>query len=144
MDKDLRLILSYTSYCGECLIWNRCINTDGYPRAFIEGDRNCKVHRVVFELCQGYLPPVVRHTCDNPLCLNPDHLKGGTSLDNVRDRVERGRTYKILTNELINQVLELQENNPHFLRKEIAALVGIDPRRVSDILNSNRVRTLGG
>lgn len=35
---------------------------------------------------------VARHTCDNPACCRPDHLVVGTQADNVRDRVERGRS----------------------------------------------------
>ena len=37
---------------------------------------------------------VVRHTCDNPRCINPEHLIGGTLADNNRDRAERGRSAK--------------------------------------------------
>ncbi|TKG21761.1 hypothetical protein FCV81_08845 [Vibrio breoganii] len=35
---------------------------------------------------------VVRHTCDNPYCFNPDHLVKGTTADNNHDR--KGCTYK--------------------------------------------------
>lgn len=37
---------------------------------------------------------VARHTCDNPRCINPEHLVAGTRGDNNRDRAERGRSAK--------------------------------------------------
>lgn len=37
---------------------------------------------------------VARHTCDNPRCVNPDHLVPGTRADNNKDRAERGRSAK--------------------------------------------------
>jgi hypothetical protein len=47
--------------------------------------------RVIFEDLHGYLPKVVRHSCDNPICVNPGHLLPGTQLENTRDSIERGR-----------------------------------------------------
>lgn len=58
-------------------------------------DGKClSAHRVAMELATGEsLSPdvVVRHTCDNPRCVNPLHLTTGTHADNVRDRVIRRR-----------------------------------------------------
>jgi hypothetical protein len=42
-------------------------------------------------MAYGFLPPVVRHSCDNPPCCNPAHLLSGTTLENNRDTFERGR-----------------------------------------------------
>ena len=53
-----------------------------------------QLHRLAFHDRHGYLPEVVRHSCDNPRCVNPDHLEGGTQLDNIADRVARGRSAK--------------------------------------------------
>lgn len=51
------------------------------------------VHRVVWELAHGTIPAgkVIRHRCDNPPCVNPEHLEIGTVADNNRDRDIRGR-----------------------------------------------------
>lgn len=87
--------LALTKQKGTCLEWTRCLNTDGYPRATINKNSNIKVHRVVYELATGEKPNIVRHRCDNPKCLNPNHLVNGTVQDNVRDMDERNRRYRL-------------------------------------------------
>lgn len=51
-------------------------------------------HRLAYRLVVGDIPAgfVVRHKCDNRLCCNPRHLEIGTHVDNVADRVKRGRS----------------------------------------------------
>lgn len=50
-------------------------------------------HRVAYEQAHGQIPPgmVVMHSCDNPPCVNPDHLIIGTQSENVRDMYHKGR-----------------------------------------------------
>jgi hypothetical protein len=73
-----------------------CINWPFDPKAryprLPDGDRKY-VHRFVFELCFGPIPKGMNvcHVCDNPRCVNPDHLFVGTQSDNLKDCVAKGR-----------------------------------------------------
>ena len=51
----------------------------------------CKSKGITLQDMHGL---IVRHTCDNPRCINPEHLVLGTQLDNIRDRTERNRQAK--------------------------------------------------
>ena len=135
MKKDLETILSFTRKEGDCLIWTRCLNYDGYPRAVIDGNENAKIHRVVFELSnsEDIQDKVIRHKCDTPSCINPAHLVSGTPLDNIMDRDSRERQHRVLKKEQIFVIASLLANYPGMLQKEIAAIAGVDPRRVSDV-----------
>ena len=52
-------------------------------------------HRYAYAMANGVNPGVmdVMHTCDNPSCVNPDHLRIGTRSDNMRDCVQKGRHF---------------------------------------------------
>jgi len=61
-----------------------------------------KTHRLSYEHFKGEIPAgsVVRHVCDNPPCVNPDHLLVGTAKENTGDAVARGRaTHQVMTGE---------------------------------------------
>jgi len=55
--------------------------------------RKMTIPRYVYEECFGEIPEgmVLRHKCDNHICVNPAHMETGSQLDNIRDRVIRGR-----------------------------------------------------
>lgn len=52
-----------------------------------------KAHRLFYRLYKGHIPKgfVVAHTCDNPRCVNPDHLDTKTQFENMREATERSR-----------------------------------------------------
>ena len=62
-----------------------------YGRFWIDG-RTEAAHRLAYKFTYGAITqPMILHSCDNPPCCNPAHLRQGTGLDNSRDMVERGR-----------------------------------------------------
>lgn len=141
MIKDLDYFLSRTVNVGSCKEWTKCFNTDGYPRSVINGNSNGKVHREVFFLFNGYYPPVVRHTCDNPKCINPEHLIGGGPVDNVNDCLSRGRFKSQVFEEDKQVVLALR--NEGFTMKQIAEKLNINWKRVDYILSKIRKESEG-
>ena len=74
----------------------------GYATAWIKLPCGTKKpttkHRKVYYEATGELPEVVRHKCDNPRCVNPEHLEGGTQKDNMDDMKKRNRSAKGLVN----------------------------------------------
>ncbi len=57
------------------------------------GDERWLTHRKAWELTHGPIPDGldVCHTCDNPPCCEPSHLFLGTTLDNIADKIRKGR-----------------------------------------------------
>lgn len=81
---------------GDCWEWTGCRLPSGYGLAKVKVNgkwRNAYAHRLAWEREHGKIPSglFVLHRCDNPSCVNPNHLFVGTAKDNSRDMVKKGR-----------------------------------------------------
>lgn len=80
---------------GPCKETELAKTTQGYGRASFE-NKAITHHRLAWCLSRNIHPNeiagfVVRHLCDNPPCVNVDHLEIGTYVDNMQDKIMRGR-----------------------------------------------------
>jgi hypothetical protein len=75
-----------------CMIWNGAKRSSGYG-SIQWGDKNTTTSRVVLELVYGKQGNDIYacHTCDNPSCINPEHLFPATNSDNLKDAQQKGR-----------------------------------------------------
>ena len=76
----------------DCWNWIGPVYNSGYGK-FSFATTDISAHRFSYELHVGDLErgKVVRHTCDNKLCVNPEHLVMGTHRENTQDMFERRR-----------------------------------------------------
>jgi hypothetical protein len=125
---------SHVEKTDGCWIWHRGIDKQGYGTLKCWG-KVSKAHRVSWELHNGPIPDdlFVCHKCDNPPCVNPEHLFLGTNKDNCDDRDRKGRVNTVLTAE---QVLEIRSLCEHgMLQRVVAARYGVQQSLISLIVN---------
>lgn len=120
----------------ECWGWLAQKRWDGYGR-FVSHYKPIWAHRFSWELHNGRKIEKgehVLHSCDNPACTNPKHLRIGTHAENMADLKHRHRNpHYSLTAEQVREVRAALTNYHHGLQAELAEKYGVSYTVISDI-----------
>lgn len=129
-----------TDKSGNCWLW-----TGGgarYGKISLNG-KSVSTHVASYERWIGRIPAgkVVRHTCDTPKCVRPDHLKLGTNADNSKDMTNRNRQAKgtrqwcaKMTNESVVELRETYASGAMGIRL-LASHYGVSTATVAKIIH---------
>lgn len=144
-DEVERFHKKYVINVSGCWIWTAGTRPNGkgvpYPRHHCDNGKSIGAHRFSYALVNGAIPDgaYVCHKCDTPLCVNPDHLFIGTHDDNMRDMVQKGRSYTgrgenkkglaKLTDQQAEQIRTMKAP-----QSAIAKLFGVSQKTISRII----------
>lgn len=129
-----------------CWNWKAGKDTHGYGQMNANG-RKRLAHRISFEVHRGLIPEgkCVCHRCDNPACINPDHLFIGTQAENVADMIAKRRDRKASQKGEAHGQAKLTEadviairSNAHSSQSDLAARYGVSPSQIGNIRRGKR------
>lgn len=128
-----------------CWEWQGRRRPDGYGLLSVEGE-NLRVHRLMYECHNDTVldeRTFVCHHCDNPCCVNPEHLFAGTQKDNMVDRKNKGRVPKgeshsltRLTDDDVSDIRRMAKDGVP--RKVIRTKYGISQAYCCQLINNVR------
>lgn len=140
-----------------CWEWKGRIGTRGYGLISVQS-KAVLAHRYSFQAFKGPFDKslFICHTCDNPGCVNPDHLFAGTCKDNTYDSIAKGRFYqkfepgykppnRTIIDDAIIIGIKAALSNPDKKRqiREIAASFGVAEHIVKDIRRGRSYKNVG-
>ena len=121
---------------NNCWVWIGAIRKNGYG-SFWSGKKHESAHRFSYKLYNGVIPDrkLIMHICDNKICVNPNHLKIGTQMENLQDMYDksRDRPPKKLT---ITQVKEIRLLNKKYSRSSLSKKYNISLSVIGRIIRN--------
>lgn len=128
-----------TPSLDECWEWTGSKDKDGYGVLRFRGKRY-KAHRLVMRAPADVW---VLHKCDNPPCVNPEHLFYGSAKDNTQDMIAKGRKASVkgsrnpcskLTEQQVRNI-RLAYASGNYTHSQIANEYGVARQTIGDIVN---------
>lgn len=117
----------------ECELFTGFVSNAGYGLTYDkETKKTVSAHRKAYKDFYGFLPSVVMHICDNPLCINPLHLMAGTQKENIEDCIKKGRKHS--TKKLNSQQIAEIRNSSDSSRK-LAIKYNVNQKTICNIKN---------
>lgn len=128
-----------------CWVWLASKNNIGYGKMKVDGSI-IKAHRLSWIIHTGQIiskTDFICHKCDNPRCVNPQHLFLGNAKTNMNDCSMKGRTYRPIGSKNVKCILS--EHDVVTIRsiytgkkgdqKNIAKMFGVNSRTICNIIN---------
>lgn len=118
---------------NNCWQWKGYTNDKGYGRVYRSGS-HVLAHRISYEWHHGPLGELYCcHKCDNPGCINPEHLFAGTHADNLRDMASKGKKKKFTTAAL----MLYGRLNPGWTYRQAAKFFGVSNPSIHQRVKEN-------
>lgn len=133
---------------GECWEWTGRRDPHGYGITRVPWTRSPqRAHRISAVIYFGWEPDclLVCHRCDNPSCVNPDHLFLGSAADNALDRASKDRGHRPkgegngqskLTDDLVRQIRQVAETGT-VSQSELARRINVHQSLISKVVRGH-------
>lgn len=149
---DIARFYQHAAQGDNCWEWKLRLNEDGYGQMKV-ARKTLLAHRISYAIHYGHCPKglLVCHRCDNPKCVNPEHLFLGTARSNHTDAVTKGRMrwahgekarHAKLTVEQVQRIEEVYRAG-ELTQRAVADMFGVTQSRISAIVRGDTWKAVG-
>lgn len=149
IDRFFRNIKPPDNDIEDCWLWSGYLDKDRYGELYIDSKniKHIRSHRFSWEYFIGQIPvdKQILHKCDNPPCVNPNHLFIGTQQDNKNDEISKKRHAfgqkqgaSILTDNDVKKIIEETLIRKHISIFDIANAYNVHHSTINNIIQEYR------
>jgi len=125
-----------------CWHWTGAVDRHGYGKVYMGVGKETLAHRAIYCSLVKPIEPgkYLLHKCDNPICVNPEHMFEGTQADNLKDAQAKGRRLGQIPKKTPKAILDkIQEEKLNGkTQRQIAKQLDMSESYISQIINGIR------